>query len=300
VYYPDRPAPLPAVGEECIFKYPQQAQRLDNRLVVSDSVNDRLMVLTLRGEYRCHLQLQRTVGAVAAHPRGVAVHDGLVYVADQFNHRVLVVTIAGDVCDIVRTMGPAFGPANASRLSNPFNLAVSTDGVFVQDERTLSFFSHGGIFVRHLITAGPQEARVWCHDLAASNGEVFVLRVIEPNYVDVFSTAGVHLRRVGRACGEELHALAVNGRDLFLLAVRDEGWSMFMLTTHGTVLGALNLDALCTPFPKPESLYFTSMSFDASGTRLYFTDHNHFCVYVLDNMPLQEQSCFRLPPAAES
>ena len=47
--------PLPEVGGACTFMYPQQAQRLGNRLVVSDSCNDRVVVLTLRGEYVCHL-----------------------------------------------------------------------------------------------------------------------------------------------------------------------------------------------------------------------------------------------------
>ena len=66
-------------AEECHFYCPQQAQSLGNRLIVSDTRNNRIMVLTLRGEYRCHYQMP-DVSPYGPSLYGLAVYDRLVYV----------------------------------------------------------------------------------------------------------------------------------------------------------------------------------------------------------------------------
>jgi hypothetical protein len=311
-------SPLPEVGGVCTFKYPQQAQRLGNRLIVSDSCNDRVVVLTLRGEYVCHLSLNSHSTEEYSHARGLVVYDGMVYVADQFNHRIHIVTIAGDVCDIVRTLGPSFGSPTQGRFADPHQLAVSSDGIFVGDNNGVHFFSHGGVFVRSfaqeigLIGMGPHHAgeRRGCVELAASGGEVFCLGwhktgaagVSGKAFISVFSTAGVLLRRIGHNIPHK-SSLAVHGRTLFVMAERDRNddleYCIVMLTIQGAILGVIDVERLCTPFARPEFLEAGSLSIDASGTQLYFCDQNHHCVYMLDSMPLQEVSLVRFDPVPE-
>ena len=232
------------------------------------------------------------------------MYDGLIYVADQFNHRIHVVTIAGDVCDIVRTLGPSFGPAQG-RFANPHQLAVSSDGIFVGDNKAVHFFSHGGIYVRSFaqeIGLVSEGERIGAVELAASGGEVFCLGWHETvggmhrkAFISVFSTAGVLLRRVNIPF--KMSSLAVYGRTLFVMAERNRNgnseFCIVMLTIQGTILGVIDVEALCTPFARPGFLEVGSLSIDASGTQLYFADHNHHCVFMLDSMPLQEVSLVR-------
>jgi DNA-binding beta-propeller fold protein YncE len=70
------------------------------------------------------------------HPIGIAVHEGLVYVADTYNHRVKVVDPReGTVMSLVGTGRPgrADGPAAEAQLSEPNGLAFLDDMLYIAD-----------------------------------------------------------------------------------------------------------------------------------------------------------------------
>jgi DNA-binding beta-propeller fold protein YncE len=75
-------------------------------------------------------------GARFQHPLGVAVHNGLVYVADTYNHKVRVLdprtrsvrTLAGDGIS-----GAADGRAARARFAEPGGISAAGDRLFVAD-----------------------------------------------------------------------------------------------------------------------------------------------------------------------
>jgi hypothetical protein len=70
------------------------------------------------------------------HPIGIALHDGLVYVADTYNHKVRVVDPReGTVRTLVGTgrSGRADGPAASAQLSEPNGLAFLDGRLYIAD-----------------------------------------------------------------------------------------------------------------------------------------------------------------------
>jgi DNA-binding beta-propeller fold protein YncE len=70
------------------------------------------------------------------HPLGVAVHGGLVYVADTYNHKIRVLDpVTGRVTTLAGTgeSGLADGPAGSARFAEPGGLSAARGRLFVAD-----------------------------------------------------------------------------------------------------------------------------------------------------------------------
>ncbi|MBI5883331.1 MAG: PKD domain-containing protein [Elusimicrobia bacterium] len=102
----------------------------DGNIIVADTNNDRVQILTSTGAVLRIITLPLPAGATQAQPAGVALDlDGNLLVSDQSNSRVLKYDDSGNLLSVLGSSGTLPG-----RFDKPQGLAVSAEGfVFVAD-----------------------------------------------------------------------------------------------------------------------------------------------------------------------
>lgn len=99
-----------------------------NEVVVSDTDNDRLQVLSTQGKFL------RTIGAAGqfSQPRGLAYHAGELFVVEDKNHRVSVVDVASG--KTLRTFGKYGRGGGEGEFYSPCGAAVLQNKLFISDQ----------------------------------------------------------------------------------------------------------------------------------------------------------------------
>ncbi|MBA2451909.1 MAG: hypothetical protein H0V47_01970, partial [Chloroflexia bacterium] len=126
-----------------------------DRIYVADTWNHRVQVFGLEGDYitgwGSFFDAQDDPAATATNPglfygpRGIAVHDGLVYVTDTGNERVQIFDLDGEFVSMFGTTG-----SEAGQLLEPVGIAVTDDAVLVAD-------SHNARIARFSLAGEPLE-----------------------------------------------------------------------------------------------------------------------------------------------
>ncbi len=139
-----RPGMEDATGADARFRFPfGVAVDRTGRVVVTDQGNDRVRVIapdrvvtTVAGGMYGDVD-GPGAGAGFRQPYGIEVDaDGVIYVADTFNHRIRSIALDGTVATIAgSTRGFADGPGGVARFDEPSDLAILEDGALVVADR---------------------------------------------------------------------------------------------------------------------------------------------------------------------
>ena len=170
----------------------------DGHIVVADTSNHRLQVLTVEGMFVSE------VGSYGSHqlqfvrPYDVAVHhDGKLFVTDSFNSRVQVLN-----SDL--TFSHCFGGRGSpDEFIRPRGIAIDSDGmVYVADFNRVRKFTPEGDVLAVIDSKGEGEGRLYDpYGLCVDNNDVLYVTEYDGNTVCMFSTSGDFLGYVGNRDG---------------------------------------------------------------------------------------------------
>lgn len=246
---------------------------------VADSGNDRLQRFTLDGERGAEIVAPGTL----AHPKGIAVRGSRLFVADDQNHRVLVMDTGGR---ILGTIGTGNG-SKPGQLNFPYGVALDPAGrVFVADNinQRISRFSTGPSYL-YKARFGSYGARpgelAYPRGIATdAAGNLYVTNTGN-NRIDVFDRSGAVLRtfgRSGRDPGQFGKPLGLAADASGTRAVVDSvNGRVQMLAPDGTVRTAWG-----SPAPGPTVLpRAVAVVFDAAGNA-YVLDQRRARIVVFD------------------
>ena len=114
------------------FNYPEgvSLMRIDNQIIVTDTCNHRLQVLTIEGTFVAAVGSRGSQPLQFKQPCDVAVHhDGKVFVTEEYNHRVQVLNPDLSYSHCFGSYGDQPG-----KLHYPRGIAIDQDGmVYVSD-----------------------------------------------------------------------------------------------------------------------------------------------------------------------
>jgi DNA-binding beta-propeller fold protein YncE len=124
----------PAIAPDPL-RYPGKIAIDGDRIAISDSGNDRVLVGTLSSD-GTSARISRTVGALApaSHPQGLAFGDETLYVADAGHHSVRAIDLTTGVARTLAGTGRQMrtrGDLRDGALSSPWDLALDGDRLFV-------------------------------------------------------------------------------------------------------------------------------------------------------------------------
>jgi sugar lactone lactonase YvrE len=134
-----------AAGTPPVLNFPSGValDQAGGYLYVADSTNNRIRrfgidgsAVTIAGDGVAGFANGPGATARFNFPRGIAVFNGDVYVADYFNQRVRKIDLDGTVTTVAGTgsQGSADGPAGTATFNSPFGLAVDSGGnLYVSD-----------------------------------------------------------------------------------------------------------------------------------------------------------------------
>lgn len=248
-----------------------------NLLFVSDSQNDRLQRFTLDGGAGAEI----APPGLLSNPRGLAVRGQRLLVADDHNHRLVVMDFGGRV---IRTVGGGRGAAG-NQFSFPFGVAIDPQGrVFVADDinqRVLRFGPAPAYKYRarwgHYGT-GPGQLAFPRAIATDGSGAIYVTNTGNDR-IDVFDRSGSLLRsfgRSGRAPGQFNAPAGVAADASGIRAVADSiNGRVELLAADGSVAAVWG-----SPNPGPTILRRpVAVAFDAAGDA-YVLDQRRGRIFV--------------------
>lgn len=139
------PAFADGVGSSASFKYPSGLAINSNGIIyVADYYNHRIRAISVSGTVTTlagsgSLSFADGVGSAASfqYPSGISVDsNGIVYVADYYNHRIRKITSSGNVTTLAGSGVAQFadGAGSSASFNGPFGVAVDFEGtVYVAD-----------------------------------------------------------------------------------------------------------------------------------------------------------------------
>jgi DNA-binding beta-propeller fold protein YncE len=248
-----------------------------NLLFVSDSLNNRLQRFNLDGTGGLEIVPPGTL----SNPRGLAVRGQRLIVADDKNHRLVVMDFGGRV---LRTVGSGQG-AGTNQFSFPFGVAIDPQGrVFVADDinqRVLRFGPQPDYKYKarwgHYGT-GPGQLAYPRAIASDSTGALYVTNTGNDR-IDVFNNSGALLRSwgvSGRGKGQFNAPLGVAADAQGLRAVADSvNGRVELLNPDGS-----NASSWGSPSPGPTILRApVAVAFDAAG-EAYVLDQRRARIFV--------------------
>jgi tetratricopeptide (TPR) repeat protein/sugar lactone lactonase YvrE len=147
-----------------ILKQPEAVVFVDDMVYVADSGNSQVAMFTVAGKYQGSFGSKRggffsgKAGVELSSPRGIAIHEGIVYVADTGNGKVQLFGINGV---FLATLEIENSPANKDalekkqpvKLKEPVDITVSGKGeIYVLDanDDLIKVYNLNGKYLRHL------------------------------------------------------------------------------------------------------------------------------------------------------
>lgn len=149
--------------DEAILKQPEAVAVAEGVIYVVDSKTDRIAMFNLQGKYQGSLGTKSgggffsSKGNSLSSPHGIAVHDGVLYVADTNNGRV---QIFGSNGVFLATLEIDSAPENIAikekqpyKLHEPTDIALDAAGqiyVLDADDAWVKIYSPAGVYLKHL------------------------------------------------------------------------------------------------------------------------------------------------------
>lgn len=149
--------------DEAILKQPEAVAVAEGVVYVVDSKTDRVAMFSLQGKYQGSLGIKSTGGFFSgkgnslSSPHGIAVHDGVLYVADTDNGRVQMFGSNGVFLATLEIDGApeniALKEKQPYKLHEPTDIALDATGqiyVLDADDGWVKIYSPAGAYLKHL------------------------------------------------------------------------------------------------------------------------------------------------------
>ena len=159
---------------EPILKQPEAVAVADGVVYVVDSETNRVALFNLQGKYQGNLGTKSSgsffggKGNSLNSPHGIAVHEGIIYVADTDNGRI---QLFGNNGIFLATLEIDSAPENIAtkdkalpyKLHEPTDIAIDAVGqIYVLDDGLVKVYSPDGVYLKHL----PQTAKALTFSIA--------------------------------------------------------------------------------------------------------------------------------------
>jgi DNA-binding beta-propeller fold protein YncE len=183
-------------------------------LLISDYGNDRVVEVTVRGEFMRAIAVSR--------PWGIAVRDGVIAVSLHFAHAVVLLQYESGAVKPEVTIGSGTAGDADGQLCYPAGVAFTTDGRYVLvadswNDRVSKFSVASGSFVAHVISNGITYPR---DVLQCADGRIVV--VYRKGVVCV-GKAGAMVQNITFSSGGDPRSLSYSPSLNGVLVKRDDG-----------------------------------------------------------------------------
>ncbi|MBU1424482.1 MAG: tetratricopeptide repeat protein [Gammaproteobacteria bacterium] len=203
-------------GDSELLKRPEAVAVADETVYVVDSKLDQVVMYDLAsGKYlgRFGSKSGGSLGRSFAldSPQGVAVHEGVVYVADTDNERIQMFGINGVLLGTLTLSAPSSVKENVYKLDEPTDIALDAQGrIYVRDagDKSIKVYGPNGEYLRSLSKTGKPVALSVAEDgiYVADEASLTILKYdFDANQVYSFGSEGE-----GKAQFRNISGLAVD------------------------------------------------------------------------------------------
>ena len=210
----------------------------DGHIVVADSSNHRLQVLTEEGAFVAAVGSRGSQPLQFHYPHDVAVdHNGRLFVTELWNHRVQVLNPDMSFSHCFGNQGDKPG-----QLYGPRGIAIDQDGmVYISDfgNHRIQKFAASGVFLASFVHKKSFSPYGLCFD----NNDLLYATDMQNSVVCVFNTSGKFLGYIGNSDGSSFDHPRFIVSDKDRLYITDDNG----MVTNKCFQQALTLDVICSP-----------------------------------------------------